>query len=49
MIVNESNEWELASDPKYDVYPEEVLSGNENEIQANVDDNNCFISRECLV
>jgi hypothetical protein len=40
MIVNENNEWELASDPEYDEYPEEVLSGNENEIQANNDDNN---------
>jgi hypothetical protein len=48
MIVNENNEWESASDPEYDEYPEEVLSGNENEIQADVDDNNCFISRRVL-
>jgi hypothetical protein len=45
MIVNENNEWESTSDPEYDEYPEEVLNGNENEIQADVDDNNCFISR----
>jgi hypothetical protein len=45
MIVNENNEWESASDPEYNEYPKEVLSGNENENQADVDDNNCFISR----
>jgi hypothetical protein len=44
MIVIENNEWESTSDLEYDQYPEEVFSGNENEIQADVDDNNCFIS-----
>jgi hypothetical protein len=48
MIVNENNEWESASDPEYDEYPKEVLSGNENEIQADIDDNNCFISHRVL-
>ena len=45
MIVDENNEWESASDPEYDEYPDEAISGNENEIQADVDNNNCFISR----
>jgi hypothetical protein len=48
MIVNENNEWESPSDPEYDEYPEEVLSGIENEIQVDVDDNNCFISYRVL-
>jgi hypothetical protein len=48
MIVIENNEWESTSDLEYDQYPEEVFSGNENEIQADVDDNNCFISRRVL-
>jgi hypothetical protein len=48
MIVNENNEWESASDPEYDEYPEEVLSGNENEIQANNDDNNWSIPHRVL-
>jgi hypothetical protein len=44
MIGNGNNEWESACDLEYDEYPEEVLSGNENVIQANIDDNNCFVS-----
>ncbi|XP_062224492.1 uncharacterized protein LOC133923045 [Phragmites australis] len=48
MIVNENNEWESASEPEYDEYPEEALNSDENEIQADVDDNNCFISRRVL-
>jgi hypothetical protein len=49
MIVNENIEWESASDPEYDEYPKEILSGNKNEIQADVDDNNCFISCRVLI
>jgi hypothetical protein len=48
MIVNENNDWESACDPEYDEYTEEVLSDSENEIQANIDDNNCFISHRVL-
>jgi hypothetical protein len=48
MIVNENNEWESSSEPEYDEYPEETLSDDENEIQADVDDNNCFVSRRVL-
>jgi hypothetical protein len=48
MIVNENNEWESASDPEYDEYPDEALSDNENKIRADVDDNKCFVSRRVL-
>ena len=48
MIVNENNEWESASDPEYDEYLEEEFSGEENEIQPDVDDNKCFISLRVL-
>jgi len=49
MIVNENGEWESKSDreeegPRYD----EVHKINDNEIQPDEDDNNCFISLRVL-
>jgi hypothetical protein len=45
MIVNEHSEWESKSDPEEDgpIYDEE-LENDENAIQPDEGDNNCFIS-----
>jgi hypothetical protein len=48
MIVNEKGEWESESLPEDEgKYDEEILE-NENEIQPNEGDNNCFISHRVL-
>jgi hypothetical protein len=49
MIVNEKGEWESESEPEDEgpKYDEEILE-NENEIQPDEGDNNCFISRHVL-
>ena len=49
MIVNEHGDWESESDPEEDGprYDEE-LKNDENEIQSNEGDNNCFISLRVL-
>jgi hypothetical protein len=49
MIVNEKGEWESESEPEDEgpKYDEEILE-NENEIQPDEGDNNCFISRRVL-